>query len=200
MRRAGVRRRGAELEAAIFDAALEQLTSSGYARLSMEAVATAARTGKASVYRRWPSKEELVLDALRSTLPEPGVPPATGSLRGDLLEVLDRLRVAMTSPPGCAARAVISELDHERAAAFVGFMHERLVDPVKQLLREVFAAAEARGEIRPGSVTPAVVDVIPALMMYRSKLGGGEFTPADARAAVDEVLLPIVRTHRPDTT
>ncbi|MFD0328720.1 TetR-like C-terminal domain-containing protein [Streptacidiphilus monticola] len=91
--------------------------------------------------------------------------------------MLDRLRVAMTSPPGCAARAVISELDHERAAAFVGFMHERLVDPVKQLLREVFAAAEARGEIRPGSVTPAVVDVIPALMMYRSKLGGGEFTP-----------------------
>ncbi|MFD0328721.1 helix-turn-helix domain-containing protein [Streptacidiphilus monticola] len=48
----------------------------------MEAVATAARTGKASVYRRWPSKEELVLDALRSTLPEPGVPRRRGPSAG----------------------------------------------------------------------------------------------------------------------
>ncbi|MEZ0069207.1 AcrR family transcriptional regulator [Streptacidiphilus sp. MAP12-20] len=188
-----VRRRGRALEQAIFDATLEQLVASGYARLSMEAVATAAQTGKASLYRRWGSKEELVLDVLRTSLPPAGEPPDTGSLREDLLAVLERLRTAMTSRPGCAARAVISELDHERAAAFIGLVHQRILEPAHLLLLDVVGTAAARGEVRAEAATPMVLDLVPAMMMYRAKTGQGRFTEQEAVALVDEVLLPVLR-------
>ncbi|MEV7028182.1 TetR family transcriptional regulator, partial [Kitasatospora sp. NPDC093558] len=60
---APLRRRGEVLESAIFGATLQQLVTDGYARLTMEGVAAAAQTGKAALYRRWSSKEELVKDA-----------------------------------------------------------------------------------------------------------------------------------------
>ncbi|MDT4905972.1 MAG: hypothetical protein QOH52_3988, partial [Pseudonocardiales bacterium] len=63
------RRRGAALEDAIREAAYAELTEVGYTAFSVEAVAARARTGKASIYRRWPTKQELVLDALLVTLP-----------------------------------------------------------------------------------------------------------------------------------
>ncbi|CAM5724390.1 hypothetical protein SVIOM342S_03175 [Streptomyces violaceorubidus] len=64
------RRRGAVLERAILEAALDQLGTVGWNGLTMEGVAAGAQTGKAAVYRRWPSKEDLVADALRSGLPD----------------------------------------------------------------------------------------------------------------------------------
>src|SRR5690242_10940175 len=72
------RRRGRALELAIFEATLEQLTSGGFARMTMEGVAGAAQTGKAALYRRWPSKLELVLDALGFTLSPPTDTPDLG--------------------------------------------------------------------------------------------------------------------------
>jgi AcrR family transcriptional regulator len=190
---APARRRGKALEQAIFEATLGELVASGYAKLTMEGVANAAQTGKAALYRRWPSKEELVMDALGAMLPPMGPPPSSGSVRGDLLELIERLVSAMTSVPGSAARALISDLDHERAHAFAELVHLRIVGPVKQLILGVLAEGEARGEVRPGSATAMVADVIPALMMYRSKLGSGQLGPGDPEAIVDEVLLPIVR-------
>ncbi|WP_037607479.1 TetR/AcrR family transcriptional regulator [Streptacidiphilus rugosus] len=191
--RVAARRRGPALEQAIFEATLEQLVVSGYARLSMEAVAAAAQTGKASLYRRWGSKEELVMDVLRTSLPLVGAPPDTGSLREDLLTVLERLRAAMSSRPGCAARAVISELDHERASAFIGLVHQRVLDPAHSLFLDVVAAAAARGEVRAEVATPMVLDLVPAMMMYRAKTAQGRFTEQEAVALVDEVLLPVLR-------
>ena len=187
-----VRRRGPTLERAIFEATLEQLIASGYARLSMEAVASAAQTGKASLYRRWGSKEQLVLDALSASLPPAAQPPDTGSLRGDLLAVIAGLRALMTSRTGCAARAVISELDHERAAAFTGLVHQQILDPAHLLLAQVVQAAVERGEVRPDAATATVLDIVPAMMMYRSKTRPGGFIEQDAQALVDEVLLPVL--------
>jgi hypothetical protein len=66
---ASPRRRGAVLERAILEAALEQLSTVGWNGLTMEGVAAGAQTGKAAVYRRWPSKEDLVADALQAGLP-----------------------------------------------------------------------------------------------------------------------------------
>lgn len=186
------RRRGRVLEQAIFQATLDELVASGYARLSMEAVAAGAQTGKAAVYRRWASKEELVLGAMRATLPPFGPVPDTGGLRGDLLVLVERARAAMLSLPGCAIRAIMSELDHERARPFRGLMHESVAEPVKSLMLEILGHGIARGEVRPDALTPLVADVMPALMMYRFKLQGPP-TEADAVALVDEVLLPLVR-------
>ncbi len=75
------------LERAILDAALEQLSTVGWNGLTMEGVAAGAQTGKAAVYRRWPSKEDLVADALRAGLPRFDSAPDLGSVREDLLEL-----------------------------------------------------------------------------------------------------------------
>jgi AcrR family transcriptional regulator len=186
------RRRGKVLEQAIHRATLDELVASGYARLSMEAVAAGAQTGKAAVYRRWASKEELVLGAMRATLPPFGPVPDTGSLRGDLLELMQRARAAMVSLPGCAARVIMGELDHERARPFLGLMNECVTDPGKAMMLEVLRRGAERGEVRAEAVTPLVADVAPALMLYRAKMQGPP-TEADVVALVDEVMLPMVR-------
>ncbi|MFJ8622133.1 TetR-like C-terminal domain-containing protein [Kitasatospora sp. NPDC093550] len=190
---APLRRRGEALESAIYEAVLQQLTTDGYARLTMEGVAAAAQTGKAALYRRWSSKEELVMDALRASLPPGASAPDTGSLRGDLLEVVARLRTAMFSELGAAVRAIMSELDHQRAHAFVEIVFERVVEPTTALIAEVLDRGTERGEVRPGAVTPLVTDVVPALMLYRIKMCGGDAVQLDPAEIVDEVLLPIVR-------
>src|SRR3954451_561491 len=79
------RRRGVDLETAILDATLDILAEHGMAGLTMEGVAAAAHTGKASVYRRWPSKEDLLVDAMTRACPPIPESPDTGSLREDLL-------------------------------------------------------------------------------------------------------------------
>ncbi|MFF2747235.1 TetR-like C-terminal domain-containing protein [Kitasatospora sp. NPDC058048] len=191
---APLRRRGEALESAIYEAVLQQLTTDGYARLTMEGVAAAAQTGKAALYRRWSSKEELVKDALRASLPPSGPAPDTGSLRGDLLEVVTRLRAAMVSEIGAAVRAVMSELDHQRAHAFLEIVLERVVQPTTALIAEVLDRGTTRGEVRPGAVTPLVTDLVPALMLYRIKMCGGDAVRLDPAEIVDELLLPIVRT------
>ncbi|MET8625120.1 TetR-like C-terminal domain-containing protein [Kitasatospora sp. NPDC004669] len=190
---APLRRRGEALENAIYEAALHQLTTDGYARLTMEGVAAAAQTGKAALYRRWSSKEDLVMDALRASLPQARPAPDTGGLRGDLLEVVTGLRTAMFSELGAAVRAIMSELDHQRAHAFLELVLERVVAPTTALIAEVLDRGAARGEVRPGAVTPLVTDVVPALMLYRIKMCGGDTVNLDPAAIVDEVLLPIVR-------
>ncbi|MGW7445768.1 TetR-like C-terminal domain-containing protein [Kitasatospora sp. NPDC054795] len=190
---APLRRRGEALESAIYEAVLQQLTTDGYARLTMEGVAAAAQTGKAALYRRWSSKEELVKDALRASLPPSGPAPDTGSLRGDLLEVVTRLRAAMVSEIGSAVRAVMSELDHQRAHAFLEIVLERVVQPTTALIAEVLDRGTTRGEVRPGAVTPLVTDLVPALMLYRIKMCGGDAVRLDPAEIVDELLLPIVR-------
>jgi AcrR family transcriptional regulator len=98
------RRRGEALNAAIFRATLDELAEVGYAKLTMERVAERARTGKASLYRRWPSRMELAMDAVYHALPDPASPPDTGSLRGDLLALLRRNGELLAGPAGEALR------------------------------------------------------------------------------------------------
>src|ERR1700678_4159356 len=84
------RRRGEELEAALLEAAWDELVDVGFAKLTMESVAARAKTGVAVLYRRWPNKDELVLAALRHYGTEhPVEVPDTGSLRGDMIALLE---------------------------------------------------------------------------------------------------------------
>ncbi|XVU22174.1 TetR/AcrR family transcriptional regulator [Actinoplanes sp. CA-054009] len=86
------RRRGAELEDAILEAAWEVLTEHGYAGFTYEAVAARAGTSRPVLYRRWPQREDLLLATLgRGWLDQPIELPDTGSLRGDAVELLRRI-------------------------------------------------------------------------------------------------------------
>ncbi|MFJ6622823.1 TetR/AcrR family transcriptional regulator [Kitasatospora sp. NPDC091335] len=189
-----VRRRGKELENAIFEAALDQLTSGGYARLTMEGVASAARTGKAALYRRWASKDELVIDALDATLPRPYDTPDLGSARDELHRLVEGFTEAMTSRVGSALNALMGEIDHERAEVFKGFITDRVLEPTARTILEILRRGAARGDVRPGAATPLVADVIPAVLLYQVKIRGLETMGPDfAGRLVDEVLEPMIR-------
>ncbi|MFF3114442.1 TetR-like C-terminal domain-containing protein [Kitasatospora sp. NPDC057904] len=188
-----VRRRGKELENAIFAAALDQLTSGGFARLTMEGVAAAARTGKAALYRRWASKVELVVDALDSTLPRPNGVPDLGSTRDELLQLIEVFAGAMNSRAGSALQALMGELDHEQAQLFKDFIVQRVVAPTTGTILDILRRGAERGEVRPGAVTPMVADVAPAMLLYQVKICGRENTPPDyAVRLVDDVLMPMI--------
>ncbi|MFI8190211.1 TetR/AcrR family transcriptional regulator [Streptomyces sp. NPDC085946] len=192
-RAASPRRRGAVLERAILDAALEQLSTVGWNALTMEGVAAGAQTGKAAVYRRWPSKEDLVAGALQAGLPRFEEAPDLGGVREDLLALCRQARDAMYSRPGLALRAVIHECDPAQAARFHGVIFDGVVEPVVKLLREVITRGIERGEVRPDADNGYVLDAIPAMMMYRSKVCGSEWSDAEVEEMIDLLVLPLLR-------
>ncbi|MBA2809509.1 TetR/AcrR family transcriptional regulator [Streptomyces sp. KM273126] len=189
-----LRRRGAVLERAILDAALEQLSTVGWSGLTMEGVAAGAQTGKAAVYRRWPSKEDLVADALQAGLPQFDEAPDLGSVREDLLELCRQAREAMFSRPGFALRSVIHECDTAQVERFNGVIVEGVVEPTVKLLRDVINRGIERGEVRPDAANGYVFDAIPAMMMYRSKMCASEWSERDIEEMVDQLMVPLLRS------
>ncbi|MEL3946327.1 MULTISPECIES: TetR/AcrR family transcriptional regulator [Streptomyces] len=187
------RRRGPVLERAILESALEQLSTVGWSGLTMEGVAAGAQTGKAAVYRRWPSKEDLVVDALQAGLPDLVGVPDHGSVREDLLQLCRQMRTAMTSRPGYALMAVLHECDTATAERFHGVIVEGVIEPSVELIREVMRRGMERGEVRSGATDPFVCDVIPAMMMYRSKVCGSEWTDEEFISLIDQVMVPLLR-------
>ncbi|MYW67277.1 TetR family transcriptional regulator [Streptomyces sp. SID8379] len=192
---ASMRRRGPVLERAILEAALEQLSTVGWNGLTMEGVAAGAQTGKAAVYRRWPSKEDLVVDALQAGLPKMDAVPDRGDVREDLLELCRRMREAMYSRPGFALRSVLHECDTLTAERFHSVIIEGVVEPSVELIKEVVRRGIGRGEVRADATDASVCDVIPAMMMYRSKVCGSEWADEDLVELIDQVMIPLLRRH-----
>ncbi|WP_405882967.1 TetR/AcrR family transcriptional regulator [Streptomyces sp. NBC_01136] len=190
---ASLRRRGAVLERAILDAALEQLSTVGWNGLTMEGVAARAQTGKAAVYRRWPSKEDLVADALKAGLPSLTEAPDLGSVREDLLELCRQVREAMYSQTGFALRSVLYECDVAQAERFQGVIIGGVVEPTKHLLGEIVHRGIERGEARPDAANSYVFDAIPAMMMYRSKVCASEWSEGDLEEMIDQLMVPLLR-------
>lgn len=188
-----LRRRGPVLERAILDAALERLSTVGWNGLTMEGVAARAQTGKAAIYRRWPSKEDLVAEALRSALPAIGDAPDRGSIREDLYQLCCGLRDAMLSKSGSALRAVLHECDADTAERFQSVILSGVIGPTTALIREVVSRGVDRGEVRSDALRGLAFDVIPAMMMYRSKVCGSEWTDGDIADLIDQVAVPFFR-------
>jgi AcrR family transcriptional regulator len=188
-----LRRRGLVLERAILEAALEQLSTVGWGGLTMEGVASGAQTGKAAVYRRWPSKEDLVADALEAGLPTLDEATDHGGIREDLYQLCRRVRDAMFSRSGMALRSVIHECDTASAERFHRVIVDRVVEPSNRLFREVVRRGVARGDVRADATCDLVFDVIPGLLMYRSKVCGSEWPDEDIAQMIDQVMVPLLR-------
>jgi AcrR family transcriptional regulator len=185
------RRRGPTLERAIFDAVLDQLQAVGYVGLTMEGVAARAHTGKAALYRRWPRKEDLVVEALEHTLPSPTDLPDHGDVRDDLLDLLCRMTAMLNSPAGCAVQCLMSET--ERDESFARLLHERVKEPRKRMFLDLLIRGADRGQVRSAAVTQLVAEAGPALVMQRF-LAEGPPVPDDYVVSVlDEVVVPLLR-------
>lgn len=189
------RRRGDTLNAAILEAALAELADVGYAQLSMERVAERARASKASLYRRWPGKVELVMDVVYHILPDPASAPDTGSLRGDLLATLRAVARELAGPAGQALRGLLSDAlrDLEWAARVRAFARGHTAET----MRVIVDRAAARGEVDAGSITSRQLDAGHAVLRFHF-LTTGAIPDAVVVEIVDEVMLPLLRGHAPD--
>jgi AcrR family transcriptional regulator len=180
------RRRGAVLEDALRMAAIAELTESGYPSLTMEGVAARAQTGKAAVYRRWPTKQALVLDALRHAMPPLPEPDPNGTARDNLREVFTTLRQVLAGETGFPGLAVAFSLlsDPPLRTAFV----DSIVAPRLTVITAILDRAEQTGELPPGARTPMAAHVGPALIVQTFLLTGAPPTDADLTRILDTVL------------
>lgn len=158
---------------AIGEALLAELATSGYARTSMEAVARRAGVGKAALYRRWPSKDAMVLDLLGRIVRETVlVTPDTGSLRGDLTEIFTGLHCQLSNPlvtaigPGLLAElARRSELGEQ--------LLEVVREPRVAVAMTVLRNAVDRGELPDDLHTDVAADLIAGPLAMRTLILGG---------------------------
>ena len=186
------RRRGAALEAAILDAAVAELVEVGYGRLSMERVAERAGASKASLYRRWPSRVELMMDAVYHVIPDPATPPDTGSLRGDLLAVLRAVAEQLAGPTGRAMGGVLGDALGDPALAARVRSHARGAGQVG--MREIARRAISRGEAHPDAVTETRLQTGHALVRHHFITRGTPIPDEVLVEITDEVLLPLLRS------
>ena len=184
------RRRGEELEAALLEAAWDELVAVGFAKLTMESVAARARTGVAVLYRRWPRKDDLVLAAMRYWGSTHRVDmPDTGSLRGDMLALLNDVSDGRGS-----FTAIISSV-------FAGLMADSGLSPAEirnQILGdrpfwsdEIYRRAHERGEIDLDRLPPAVL-TMPWDLLRHDLLMTLEPVPQERIISiVDDLFLPL---------
>lgn len=196
--RSGPRKRGEELHQAIFVATMAELLESGYPRLTMDRVAARARTSKASLYRRWPNKASLALDALIDSFPDVEDLPETGELRGDLRAVLRHMASVMTGPSGEVIRSILMDAaaDPEIARDARALLMSRRHVPYLAVLRRW----ADRGAVRPGALTERVASVGPCLLREHFFLHRAPIPDHVIDEIIDDVLLPLVssRRGRPD--
>ena len=186
------RPRSAEADAAIIRATLEALREEGFRGLSVEDVRQRAGVGKATIYRRFPSKQDLVRAAIASLNPDLPEPPDTGSLRGDIATVfrltydaaIDR-KTATFAP-----RLLAESADDDE---FHALFREALIDPRRAALRSILERAIARGELRPDVNPELVIDMFAGPVIYRLLIDGGrlEGVKETMDALLDAVLLGI---------
>jgi len=166
---------------------LNLLQEHGYDRLTVDAVAAGARASKATVYRRWPSKAELVLAAFTEGVRQVVVPPDTGSLREDLL-VLGTLVRAQAELHASTISAVLSELPRNPALSEV--LQREFIEQRREVVNRVFNQAVDRGEIDSAAISDDIWDVLPGYLVFRFLMPGRPPTDDTVRELVDDVIIP----------
>jgi AcrR family transcriptional regulator len=152
------RPRDKRIDSAVLSATVELLAETGYADLSVDAIARRAGTSKPAIYRRWPGKAHLVHEAV-FPISEATALPDTGSLAGDMREMVRRTAAVLTTP---AARAALPGLVAEMPADLTLYsaLLERFGDILSRGLSDRLADAVARGEVRPDVTAAEVVEVV----------------------------------------
>jgi AcrR family transcriptional regulator len=167
------RPRSAESHAAILQAAIELVVEGGLQGTSIEAIAARAGVGKATIYRRWKTKEDLFAEALRTiALPLPD--PDTGTLRGDVIAVaafnLGNLprKAALLMP-----RLMVEGADDPELFTV---MREVLVDPRRRVFKDILRRAIERGELREDLDLEDATDMLIGPLIYEILITGADLT------------------------
>jgi AcrR family transcriptional regulator len=156
------RRRGKQLEDALYDAALAELAVVGYGGLTMEGIAARARTGKAALYRRWSSKHDLVQAALLYALPPLPEPRSDRSARENLLAAFSAHCDVVAGKTAFPGLRILNQLLHEPELRAI--FADAVVVPRLQIIESILKAGAANGEIDAATLTPYTARVGTALI------------------------------------
>jgi AcrR family transcriptional regulator len=177
----------ADVTRAITDAVLDELADTGYGRLSMEAVARRAGVGKSALYRRWPSKQEMVMAVLADFSLELATAPDTGSLRDDLVGILRALMDWLTHPrfsrilPDLAAEGVRNPEVAEAVRTAIG-------EPRRAVGAAMLRRAVERGELPADTDLEMALDLIAAPVYWRLSVRQAPAEPGYLDHLADVVL------------
>jgi AcrR family transcriptional regulator len=189
--RAG-RPRDPRLDEAVVAATLQLLAEDGYAQLTVERIAARAGVGKASLYRRWPDKVSIVLEAVGRN-PERPSPPDTGSLRGDALAYL-RTLVRYRTLHSDAISAISSEALCN--AQFGDAFRTAMAEPTIAGMRTILQRAIERGEFAPDTDVELLSSVPQALLLTRRLFAGRHSDEAFVERIVHQFFSPVGKATR----
>lgn len=180
---------------AALDAVVELIVERGINGVTTDAVAQRARTSKATMYRRWPTKDALIVDAIRALVNREIEVPDTGSLAGDLHELL-REAVALYSAPGAAALMAELVAGMAREPALADAVRTGFLTGRRRGLDDVLRRADERGELRDDVDHDLCLDLLGGVVFYRLLITGG---PLDDRLGHDltAVLLRAIAKPTP---
>jgi AcrR family transcriptional regulator len=187
----GGRPRDPSRDGVIRAAILRLLAEVGYGALTMDAVAAEAGVGKATIYRRWRTKQELVVDTISELNRHEAAPEDTGSLEGDLRWMMHSYVSAITGPTGAAMQALLSTVPHHPALAEA--FREGPLGVWRDAFAQVWARAEARGDVPAGLSPLLFAEATSGLLVQRWLLTGRPVDEAYADEVLASVVLPTIR-------
>ncbi|MER7585520.1 TetR/AcrR family transcriptional regulator [Kitasatospora sp. NPDC097691] len=171
---------------AILDAALELAVRDGYAKVTIEGIAQTAGVGKPTIYRWWPSKAAVILEALNDrTGPFSGVPD-TGDITADITTAAQGVIQALGTDLGTIWRGLVADAQSDPRLAedlLTGFL-----EPRNKAWQDRLDQAVTAGELRTDVPTRTMVELLFGPVYYRLLLGTGPLDPDDTAARIDYLL------------
>ena len=188
----GGRPRDPSRDGVIRSAILQLLADVGYGALTMDAVAAQAGVGKATIYRRWRTKEDLVVDTIAELNQIGTATPDTGTLEGDLRILLHWLVSEISGPVGAATLSLLSTVPHQPALAEA--FKTGPVNVWRRSFDEIWARAVERGEVR-SEMGQMAGELASALVVQRWLLTGQPIDHNYADDVLEQIVLPTIRSR-----
>lgn len=170
----------------ILKAARELVDETGFENLTIEGIAARAGVGKTTIYRRWPNKSSIVLDAFFEDISPIGCFPDTGDVREDIRKQLRKLVKELNGPTGCKIATLMANgrFDKEMAETF----RERWIEPRSEEARQVIRRGIDRGEIRNDVDAEVLLDALYGPIYFRLLAGHAPLTPGFADSLTELVM------------
>jgi AcrR family transcriptional regulator len=193
MRGALVVVRGAAREEEILRAAMDLLAEVGYDQLTVDGVAERAHASKATIYRRWPGKADLVATAVRRHAGTPvAAPPEGGGLRAELVAVLGAMRLSLTGQDAALILGLLVAMRRDADLALA--VRQHMVDHKREIFASVLARAVARGDAPAAVDHELLAEISSAALFSRLLVTGERLDDAFLDRLVDGVLLPAINS------